>query len=127
MYNVILFTNILRLLQERKMTKEHLSHASGVSISFISDLTTGKANPSLRTLERIAAALETTVPSLLETVDLPPDDLDTLTQGRWKSSLPGGLVRVSAIVTEPQAFQIRRWDHSARQRLRLRQGHLEPP
>ncbi|MBW9760766.1 helix-turn-helix domain-containing protein, partial [Escherichia coli] len=50
MYNLIFFTNILRLLEERDMTKQELSQKAGVSISFLSDLTNGKANPSLRVM-----------------------------------------------------------------------------
>ena len=48
MYKYIFFTNVLRILDERGMTKKELSERSGVSISFLSDLTTGKANPSLK-------------------------------------------------------------------------------
>ncbi|WP_338423310.1 helix-turn-helix domain-containing protein, partial [Xylella fastidiosa] len=41
MYNIIFFTNILRLLDERGMTKYELSEKAGISISFLSDLTNG--------------------------------------------------------------------------------------
>ena len=70
MYKVIFFTNVLRILDERGMTKNELSERSGVSISFLSDLTTGKANPSLKVMEAIASALETPLPLLLESTDL---------------------------------------------------------
>ncbi|MTG60315.1 helix-turn-helix domain-containing protein, partial [Klebsiella pneumoniae] len=70
MYNLIFFTNILRLLEERDMTKQELSQKAGVSISFLSDLTNGKANPSLRVMESIANALDVALPVLLETTDL---------------------------------------------------------
>jgi transcriptional regulator with XRE-family HTH domain len=39
------------------MTKLGLSEKSGVSISFLSDLTNGKGNPSLKVMENIAVAL----------------------------------------------------------------------
>ncbi|MBE3780532.1 helix-turn-helix domain-containing protein, partial [Vibrio parahaemolyticus] len=70
MYNYIFFTNVLKILDERHMTKSELAERSGVSISFLSDLTTGNANPSLKVLEAIASALETPLPLLLESTDL---------------------------------------------------------
>ena len=59
MYNYIFFTNVLRLLDERHMTKKELSNRSGVSISFLSDLTTGKANPSLKAVSYTHLTLPT--------------------------------------------------------------------
>ena len=57
MYNQIFFTNVLRLLDERGMTKDRLADLAGMSVSFLSDLTNGKANPSLKIMESIAKAL----------------------------------------------------------------------
>ena len=59
MYNLILITNILRILDEKDMTKSELAEKAGVSISFFTDLTNDKANPSLRIIEAVAEALET--------------------------------------------------------------------
>jgi len=80
-YKYIFFTNVLRILDERGMTKNELSERSGVSISFLSDLTTGKANPSLKVMEAIASALETPLPLLLESTDLDKNTLDALAGG----------------------------------------------
>ena len=71
-YKYIFFTNVLRILDERGMTKNELSERSGVSISFLSDLTTGKANPSLKVMEAIANALETSLPPLLTSTPWTP-------------------------------------------------------
>ena len=119
MYNLIFFTNILRLLEERNMTKQELSHQAGVSISFLSDLTNGKANPSLRVMERIANALDVSLPELLESTDLDEHSLMLMADGKPAKSLPPGYVRISVIVSDQQAYQIRRWSESARQKLRL--------
>ena len=81
MYNLIFFTNILRLLEERGMTKQELSQKAGVSISFLSDLTNGKANPSLRVMESIANALDVALPVLLETTDLDEHSLMLMANG----------------------------------------------
>lgn len=55
MYKYIFFTNVLKCLEERDMTKQELSDRSGVSISFLSDLTTGKGNPSLEKMAKCVA------------------------------------------------------------------------
>ena len=118
MYNQIFFTNILRILDERGMAKNELHERAGISISFLSDLTNGKANPSLKVMAKIAEALETPLPLLLEVTDLDRETLDALAGGKAPQSLPKGLVRISAVVPEVHAFQIRKWDEAARKRLR---------
>jgi transcriptional regulator with XRE-family HTH domain len=118
MYNEILFTNILRLLDERGMTKNELAEKADISNSFLSDLTNGIANPSLKIMEAIADALETPLATLLEYTDLDPKALDALAGGKARRSLPEGFVRVSAVLPDHQAFIVRKWDEAARKKLR---------
>lgn len=118
MYNLIFFTNVLRILDERYITKNELAERSGVSISFLSDLTTGKANPSLKVMETIAAALETPLPLLLESTDLDKESLDALAGGKMPSSLPPGFERVSVVLPEHRAFLVKKWGEEARKKLR---------
>lgn len=117
MYNLILFTNILRILDEIGMTKSDLAAKAGISVSFLSDLTNGQGNPSLRIMEQIAEALQTPLPTLLEVTDLDRESLDTLAGGHARLSLPPGVVRVSAILTDFQAYQVRQWDELNRRGL----------
>jgi transcriptional regulator with XRE-family HTH domain len=117
-YNQILFTNILRLLEEQGVTKHELAIRANISDSFLSDLTNGKANPSLKVMEAIAEALETSLPLLLELTDLDKETLDELAGGKAPRSLPDGFVRISAIVTEYQAFRIRQWDQANKETLK---------
>ncbi len=117
MYNQILFTNILRLLEELGMTKNDLAHKAGISVSFLSDLTNGKANPSLKIMDAIAEALETPLPTLLELTDLDRATLDMLAGGHARRSLPEGFLRVTAILTEFQAYNVRQWDQENRKHL----------
>ena len=117
MYNQILFTNILRLLEELGMTKNDLAHKAGISVSFLSDLTNGKANPSLKIMDAIADALETPLPTLLELTDLDRATLDMLAGGYARRSLPEGFLRVTAILTEFQAYNVRQWDQENRKHL----------
>lgn len=100
------------------MTKKELSDKSGVSISFLSDLTTGKANPSLKVMQDIASALETALPLLLESTDLDRDALDALAGGQAPQSLPQGFERVAAVLPEHQAFIVKKWADSTRKKLR---------
>jgi transcriptional regulator with XRE-family HTH domain len=117
-YNYIFFTNILRILDERGMTKKELHEISGVSNSFLSDLTTGNGNPSLKVMESIAEALDVPLPLLLESTDLSKEDLDELAGGKARSSLPLGYERVSVILPEHKAFIVRKWGEETREKIR---------
>lgn len=117
MYNLILLTNILRILDDIGMSKNELAKKAGMSVSFLSDLTNDHANPSLRIMEAIAHALDTPLPALLETTDLDRQTLEELAGGRSKLSLPEGYTRVAAILTEFQAFTAMQWDEENRKRL----------
>lgn len=117
MYNQIFFTNVLRLLDEQGMTKNELADRAGISVSFLSDLTNGKANPSLKIMDAIATALDAPLPLLLEMTDLDRDTLDLLAGGKTPHCLPNGFVRVGAILTEYQAFMVRQWDEANRKTL----------
>lgn len=118
MYNLILVSNILRILDERGMTKVELSEKAEISLSFLSDLTKDKANPSLKTMCKIADALDTPLPVLLDTVDLDSAEVTALAGGKFSASLPPGFVRVCAILPEHRAFIVRKWDAAARERIR---------
>lgn len=111
MYNQILFTNILRLLDEQGMQKHELAVRANISDSFLSDLTNGKANPSLRVMESIAEALGSTLPFLLESNDLDQETLKELAGGKKiAKSLPDGYVRKAVILTEYQAYMADQWE-----------------
>ena len=114
MYNQIFFTNVLRMMEDQGMTKIELAQRADMSPSFLSELTNGKANPSLKIMESIARALDVPLPMLLEATDLPQELLDTLAGGKAPHSLPDGFVRVCAILKEYQAFNVRQWDEANR-------------
>jgi transcriptional regulator with XRE-family HTH domain len=61
----IFMRNILRLLEEQGLNKLQLAESAGMPISFLSDLTHGRANPSLNTMEAIANALDVPLPYML--------------------------------------------------------------
>ena len=122
MYNQIFFTNVLRLLEEQGMTKHDLAEKAGMSISFLSDLTNGKANPSLKIMGSIADALSVPLPTLLEMTDLDKATLDALSGGQAPKSLPDGFARIAAILNEYQAFTVRQWDEANRKQIAKSKG-----
>jgi transcriptional regulator with XRE-family HTH domain len=68
-YREIFIRNAQRCLDERGVTKQVVSKKAGVSVSFFCDITSGKGNPSLRTMEAIANALALPLSLVLETGD----------------------------------------------------------
>ncbi len=117
MYNIIFFTNILRILDEKGMTKSELAAKADMSVSFLSDLTTGKANPWLKIMESIGAALETPLPMLLESSDLDREALDAMAGGKMPQSLPKGFVRICAVLPEAKAYVVRKWEEEAKKKM----------
>lgn len=109
MHYAIFFTNVLRLLAERGMTKHELAKLTGVSISVLSEITNGKGNPTLKTMSAIAEALQTPLPMLLESTDLDSKELDDAAGVHIHPSLPPGYCRTCATLTFHQAFQVRKW------------------
>jgi len=71
-YNVIkevvnLSHKLQKIREDRGMSRTELSKKSGVSLSFINYIEAGDKSPTLRTLEKLAAALGVTVGELLDT------------------------------------------------------------
>lgn len=123
MHRQILAININRYLALRGLKKLDLANKADVSISFISDVTNGRGNPSLETMAAIADALGVPVVALLEPPPIGTDDwqaslADALLRDDAKLGLPPGLRRVSAIVNDHQAFQIAKWHDAAHDKLR---------
>lgn len=59
---------IRKLRHQRGMSVNELAARAGVSSGIISQIERGKANPSLKTLERIRAALDVSLSTILESV-----------------------------------------------------------
>ncbi|QKV55137.1 helix-turn-helix domain-containing protein (plasmid) [Comamonas antarctica] len=114
MYHDIFMANVLRLLDEKQLTKQSLAQKAGMSISFLSDLTNGKANPSLKIMAAIASALDTPLPDLLRTANAAPAAAEPPGQYRVVRRLPQGLTQVAAVLTDYQAFHVRQWDAANR-------------
>lgn len=100
------------------MTRRQLSERTGVSISFLSELTNGKANPSLKTMESIAAELGVPLPALLEMNDLDEAALRELAGSQAVPALPLGFQRVTCVLTNYQAYMAGQWDKSNREKIK---------
>jgi transcriptional regulator with XRE-family HTH domain len=81
---------------------------SGVSTSFISDLSNGKGNPSLRIMERIADALDKPLTELLEETDLDSKSLEALAGGKLRG-IAESYERISLILPSHQAYVAKQW------------------
>ena len=126
MFKKILCLNINRYLALRGMRKSDLAAKANVSISYISDVTNAKGNPSLDTMVAIAQALEVPLVALLEAPPVGTDGwdaslADSILKDDAKLGLPAGFRRVSAIVSDHQAFQIAKWHKAAHDRLKPKQ------
>jgi transcriptional regulator with XRE-family HTH domain len=117
-YHDIFFTNVLRVLDERKMSQKELADRAGISSAFISDVAKGRGNPSLRTMEAISIALDIPLPNLLEATDLDRKTLDELAGGKAPQSLPPGYQRVCVVMTDYQAFLASQWDEANRAKIK---------
>jgi hypothetical protein len=84
----------------------------------VSDVAKGQGNPSLRTMEAISIALDIPLPVLLEATDLDRQALNELAGGKAPQSLPPGYQRVSAVLTDFQAYMAAQWDEANRKKLR---------
>ena len=102
------------------MTKIELAEKANISLSFLSDLTKDRANPSLRIMEAIANALETPLPALLELTNIDKEVVDELMKGKPQSRLPEGYVHVSALLTDFQAYQVSLWNEENKKQVLTR-------
>jgi len=57
---------IRTLRRENKLTQKSLAIKSGISNTYLSDIEVGRPNPSLRTLEKIAYAMELGIKGFFE-------------------------------------------------------------
>ena len=64
-YKITLAENIEKLLKIKNMRKQDLAAKTGISVSFVSDITNIKANPSIQNLSKIAEVLSVPLPLLL--------------------------------------------------------------
>lgn len=126
-YRDIFFTNVLKILNERDITNDELSQKSQISVSYISELSRGQANPSLKTMCLIADSLEVPLTALLETTDLSRKASAMLFGGKSRSTLPKGFEHVSVILTNFEAYVAKGQDEDNRKKIQEMTAARKPP
>ncbi len=66
-------TRLKCVRQEKGLTRTELARRSGVALSFIHSIESGHKSPTVRTLEKLAAALGVRVSDLLEEGEAQPE------------------------------------------------------
>jgi len=97
------------------MTKDQLREKAELSSGLITNVTLGRGNPSLQTMEQIADALETPLSVLLET-DLDKKSIELLSQGKI-ICYPDGYEWISGLLPSRQAFIVKKWVEEAQNTL----------
>lgn len=69
---------IKAIRESKQLSKNQLAKIAGISQSYVSDLESGKKNPTVEILEKICDALGITVIDLLSFPDTPEDKLSKL-------------------------------------------------
>lgn len=98
------------------MKQYELAAKANVSVSYLSEVMNAKGNPSLETIAALAEALGASVVVLLQSPSEACSDVDIGSVETSREGLPPGFQRVSATVTDVQAFQVSKWDSAARTR-----------
>ncbi len=112
-YKHIFLTNLLQQLEEKKMSKSDLAKLSSVSPQWLSGLAAGNANPSLKIMEALASALQTSLPYMLTNNDLSEKDRKMLDEDHYQATTPPGHEWVSVLLPEHQAFIVKKWAKTA--------------
>lgn len=112
-------------MQEREISKIELAHMADVSVSFVSDITNGKANPSLKIMKALADALKIPLPLLL--LD-PNGELWTMLSS-WglrdrnpdpvfdARKIEPGFEEVRVILPASKAYVVKQWAESGKRRI----------
>ena len=121
-YNELFCKNVARAMQERGLSKLKLANIAGISVSFVSDITTGKANPSLKIMTHLAEALQIPLPLLLFE---PSGEMGAFwpTYSSWSQPKKGasaaeafdakiiedGIEEIKVVLPSQKAFIVKKW------------------
>jgi transcriptional regulator with XRE-family HTH domain len=109
-----LAAGLVRLRATRHRTLDSLAEESGVSRAFISQIEQQRANPTLATLDRIAAALSARTADLLATDGGEPDFEPVVRQARPVGDWPAGTGRTYQLsAAEGHRFAVHLTDGAA--------------
>lgn len=120
-YIQIFTDHINRILNEYGLGKRELAEMGGISSAFMTALTRGEANPTLKTMQALAEALGIPLPLLLRPIE--SDEWQAILSLSVLSKsitpvVPEGYARVSAILSEKRAEQVKQWERGAKKKLK---------
>lgn len=120
-YSEIFTGHVNRILEERKLTKSDLAETAGVSTAFMTSLTRGDANPTIKTMQSISEGLGVPLPLLLrplESEEWQAIMAASIHGQRDKEDLPPGFVRVEpAILPKYKADTVQQWVKAAQKKI----------
>lgn len=120
-YIQIFTDHINRILNEYGLGKSELAEMGGISSAFMTALTRGEANPTLKTMQALAEALGIPLPLLLRPIESDEWQAILSLSALSKSinpAVPKGYAHVSAILSEKRAEQVKQWERGAKKKLK---------
>jgi transcriptional regulator with XRE-family HTH domain len=116
-YSRIFRVNLEKRMVALALTKQVLAKRADVSVSFVSDISNGTANPSLKTMAALSGALNVPLPLMLLDPDGPIwnflNSWDTAATFNSRSVKPG-FEEVHAVLPAVKAFTVKKWVEEAR-------------
>lgn len=123
-YHEIFAAHILRIQEERGLTKQEMGRLGGVSAAFMTDLARGEANPTLKTMEAFSEALGIPLPLLLRPLD--SEEWKTILslsvrQEETPEDLPPGYGTIrNGILPLHKIYVVEQWMKAAHKALKLK-------
>jgi transcriptional regulator with XRE-family HTH domain len=100
-------------MKEQGYTKLELAERAGISVSFVSDITTGKGNPSLKIMKLLAAALAVPLPLLFLHN---PGDMWSFWEAKGRKDdgfnareIGDGEEEITVMLPSQKAFIVKKW------------------
>ncbi len=120
-YNQIFTSHINRIITEKNITKYEFAELTGISTAFVTALTRGEGNPSLKIMAAIAEGLRIPLPLLLKPVE--SDEWRAIitisSMNNHKTATPQGYSIIeNAILPTHKAHEVEQWSKETKRKLR---------
>lgn len=120
-YNSVFTNHINRIIAEKNITKQELAAIAGVSAAFITALTRGEGNPTLKTMQAMAEGLCIPLPLLLKPLE--SDEWQAILslsvhKQAPAANLPAGYSIIEkAVLPAHKVFVVEQWVKEAKKKL----------
>lgn len=120
-YNEIFTAHINRVLAERRLGKSDLAEMAGVSTAFMTSLTRGEGNPTIKTMQALSEGLGIPLPLLLRPLESEEWQAIMTVSARAhgnEEALPPGFVHVEpTILPQYRAETVQQWAKTAQKKI----------